>query len=182
MFKYLKYIIKNMKKNMKKYIVPIRYLPNFLTKSDKKTQMRMLNKSKKAYKNNTYYTRKKLASYKNKTSNHILNARKIYNLDKITPTPELAFKTGCSLSALKQIVAKGEGAYYSSGSRPNQTAQSWGLARLASSITAGKAAAVDYDIIEKGCNHKKKAYLLAVKSKRKYKFGHSKTKKAQITM
>ena len=31
----------------------------------------------------------------------------------------------------------------SSGSRPNQNAQSWGLARLASAITAGKAAAVD---------------------------------------
>ena len=49
-----------------------------------------------------------------------------------------------------QIVKKGEGAYYSSGSRPNQTAKSWGLARLASSLTAGKAAAIDYDIIEKG--------------------------------
>ena len=167
---------------MKKYTVPIRYLPQILSKEDKKKQMRMLTKSKKLYKTNTYYTRKKLSSYKNKTSNHILDARKIYNIDKIIPTPELAAKTGCSLSALKQIVAKGEGAYYSSGSRPNQTAQSWGLARLASSITAGKSAAVDYDIIRKGCNHKKKAYILAGKSKRKYKYGHSRTKKAQIRM
>jgi hypothetical protein len=92
----------------------------------------------------------------------------------------LALKTGCSLSALKKIVEKGEGAYYSSGSRPNQTAQSWGLARLASSITGGKAAAVDYDIIQKGCNHKKRAFLLATKSKRKYKYGHSSTKKTRI--
>ena len=86
-------------------------------------------------------------------------------------------KTGCKLESLKQIVKKGEGAYYSSGSRPNQTPQSWGLARLASSITAGKAAAVDYEILEKGCNHKKQAFILAKKSKLKYKYGHSKTHK-----
>jgi len=57
-------------------------------------------------------------------------------------------------------VNKGEGAYYSSGSRPNQTPQSWGLARLASSITAGKAAAVDYHLL-KQCDHRKKAFRLA---------------------
>ena len=33
------------------------------------------------------------------------------------------------------------------------------------------------NIIEKGCNHKKKAFILANKSKQKYKYGHSKTKK-----
>ena len=75
---------------------------------------------------------------------------------------------------------KGEGAYYSSGSRPNQTAKSWGLARLASSITSGKSAAVDYDIIEKGCKHNKNAFILANKSRKKYKFGHSKTKKIKF--
>ena len=68
----------------------------------------------------------------------------------------------------------------SSGSRPNQTAQSWGLARLASSITAGKSAAVDFNILEKGCQHNKKAFVLAKKSRKKYKFGHSKTKKVTI--
>ena len=84
------------------------------------------------------------------------------------------------LLRLKQIVKKGEGAYYSSGSRPNQTPQSWGFARLASSITAGKAAAVDYDIIKNGCNHKKKAFILANKSRKKYKYGHSKTPKTRV--
>ena len=97
-----------------------------------------------------------------------MNASRIYNIKKITPNKELALKTGCKLSALKQIVKKGEGAYYSSGSRPNQTPQSWGLARLASSITSGKSAAVDYDIIKKGCNHKKKAFILANKSRKKF--------------
>ena len=146
---------------------PIRYVPKNLTKKDKQKQLKMLIKSKKLYKNHKYYTRKSISSYKNKKSNHILNARKIYDIQNITPNKELAQKTGCKISALKQIVKKGEGAYYSSGSRPNQTPQSWGLARLASSLTSGKAAAVDYDILKKGCNHSKKAFILATKSRTK---------------
>jgi hypothetical protein len=159
---------------------PIRYIPKNLTKRDKQKQINMLIKSRKMYKTHKYYTRKRIPSYKFKKSNHILNARKIYNIENITPNNELALKTGCKLSALKQIVKKGEGAYYSSGSRPNQTPQSWGLARLASSLTAGKAAAVDYDIIKKGCNHKKRAFILANKSRKIYKYGHSKTKSEVI--
>ena len=160
---------------------PVRYLPFSLTKKDKQKQIKMLMKSKKLYRTKKqYYTRKPLASYKNKTSNHILNARKIYNIKNLTPSKELARKTGCSLSALNRIVKKGQGAYFSSGSRPNQTSQSWGIARLASSITAGKAAAVDYDIINAGCDHKKKAYILANKSRRKYKHGQSKTRRVSV--
>ncbi len=83
---------------------------------------------------------------------------------------------------MKQIVKKGEGAYYSSGSRPNQTARSWGIARLASSITSGKSSAVDYNIIDKECHHNKLAYKLADKAKKKYKFGHSRTKKIKISV
>ena len=41
-----------------------------------------------------------------------------------------------------------------------------------------KAAAVDYDILDKGCNHKKTAFILAKKSKKQHNFGHSKTKKS----
>ena len=149
---------------------PSRYVPKHITKQDKQKQISMLLKSKKMYKKQKYYTRKNIASYKNKKSSHVEDARKLYNIQTVTPNKELALKTGCSLSALKQIVRKGEGAYYSSGSRPNQTPQSWGLARLASSITAGKSAAVDYDILKNGCDHKKKAFRLANKSRKKY--GH----------
>jgi hypothetical protein len=161
---------------------PRRYIPSKLTKKDKQKQANLLVKSKKLYKKHIFYNRPKVSSYKNKPSNHIVNAQRIYNIKNISPNRELALKTGCSLNALNQIVKKGEGAYYSSGSRPNQTAQSWGLARLASSITAGKAAAVDYDILDKGCKHNKKAFILANKSKRKYKYGHGKTKKTTIKM
>jgi arsenate reductase-like glutaredoxin family protein len=165
---------------MKNIKIPIRYVPKNLTKKDKQKQIKMLQKSRKMYKKNKYYTRKSVSSYKNKKSSHIMDARKIYKIDKITPNKELVSKTGCSLQSLKQIVKKGEGAYFSSGSRPNQTPQSWGLARLASSITAGKSAAVDYDILNKGCDHNKKAFKLANKAKKQYKFGHTKTKKISI--
>ena len=154
---------------MKNIKIPIRYVPKNITKKDKQKQIKMLQKSKKMYLKNKYFTRSKLQSFRNKPSNHIQNAKKIYNIDKITPNKELSIKTGCSISALKKIVQKGEGAYYSSGSRPNQTPQSWGLARLASAVTGGKASVVDYDILEKGCNHTKKAFVLAKKMKSKTK-------------
>ena len=167
---------------MTKVKVPTKYLPSLNKIKDMQKQVKMLMKSRKQYKKGNFFTRKNVKSYKSKPSNHVMRAKKIYNIENVSPNKELAKKTGCSLSALKQIVRKGEGAYYSSGSRPNQTPQSWGLARLASSITAGKSAAVDYDILEKGCNHKKKAFLLAKKSRRKYKFGHSKTKKTTVNV
>ena len=160
--------------------IPIRYLPYRLTRKDKDKQVKMLNKSKRLYKQGIFYTRKKLPSYHNKTSKHVKKAQDIYNIKNLKPNRELAIKTGCSQNALQKIVNKGEGAYFSSGSRPNQTAQSWGYARLASSITSGKSAAVDYDIIDKGCDHKKKAFLLARKARRKYKYGHSRTKGVRI--
>lgn len=161
-------------------VVPIRYLPNKLTKKDKIKQVHMLNKSRKMYKKGLYFTRSKVTSFKSKPSNHIKNALRIYKIDSVIPNKQLSKATGCSLDALKQIVKKGEGAYYSSGSRPNQSAQSWGLARLASSLTSGKAAAVDFDILDKGCDHHKKTFILAKKAKQKYGFGRSKTKRVKI--
>jgi len=157
--------------------VPLRYVPSSLTKKDKKKQMNMLTKSRKFYKEHKYFTRKKVKSFKSKPSKHISNALKMYNVEDIKPSKKLAYATGCSISALKKILQKGEGAYYSSGSRPNQTAQSWGYARLASAITGGKAAAVDFNIIKKGCSHTKKAFKLAKIAKNK---GIRKTQKISL--
>jgi len=165
---------------MAKY--PVRYVPPSLSQADKIKQAKMLKKSRQMYTKKKYYNRKPLSSYKNKTSKHILNARKIYGIEHIVPSAELANKTGCSVEALNQIVSKGEGAYFSSGSRPNQTAQSWGLARLASALTSGKSAAVDYNILEKGCAHNKRAFLLAKRAKNKYGYGHSSTRKVEVVV
>jgi len=149
----------------------LRYLPKRLTQKDKKIQSNMLVKSKRLYKKGKYYTRKNISSFTSQKSPHVLKAIKIYKVEKIGDTDELSKATGCSKSALAKIINKGAGAYYSSGSRPNQTAQSWGVARLASSITSGKAAAVDYSILEKGCKPNSKALMLAKKAKRKHGHG-----------
>ena len=162
--------------------INLRYLPKRLTRKDKTKQSNQLIKSRRLYKKGIYHSRPKVASFKSKKSQHIMKAEKLYNINKIGATDELAKATGCSKKSLAKIINKGAGAYYSSGSRPNQTPQSWGLARLASSLTAGKAAAVDYDIIKKGCNHNKKAFILANKSRKKYKFGHSKTKTIKVSI
>lgn len=146
--------------------IPKRYVPNQLTKKDKRLQIKAINRSRKLYKNHIFYSRPIVHSFKSRHSNHIENAKRIYGVNKITPNNQLAKATGCSLNALKEIVRKGEGAYYSSGSRPNQTAQSWGLARLASSITAGNSSIVDYNILQNGCNHHKRAFLMAQTRKR----------------
>ena len=160
--------------------VPIKYLPKNLTKKDKSKQIKQLKKSRKGYKKGIYIHRKKLNSYKSKKSKHLHNAEKIYNVNKIVVDDNLAKLTGCSKDALNHIIKKGQGAYYSSGSRPNQTAHSWGLARLASSISGGKAAAVDYNILEQGCSKTSKALQLAKQSRIKNNYGTRKVPKINI--
>lgn len=140
----------------------IKYIPKHLTKKDKKKQKSELTRSKRLYKKGKYYTRKKIKSFRSKPSKHVVTAKKMYNVKKIIPNKTLSEKTGCSIKSLNKIVNKGMGAYYSSGSRPNQTSTSWGIARLASSITGGNSSIVDFHIIKDGCDKKKKAYKLAL--------------------
>jgi hypothetical protein len=144
-------------------LVPLRYVPKGLSRKDKKKQIKDLLKSRRMYKKGKYYTRKKVG-YPVVKSKHLANVRKIYGQDV-----SLDMKIGCSSDALKKIVRKGEGAYYSSGSRPNQTPQSWGLARLASAVTGGKAAVVDYRILEEGCPGSKPLRLALKARQKKYK-------------
>jgi len=157
---------------------PKKYLPKSLNKRDKQKQKKALEKARKGYKKQKYVDRPKV-DIKNKESPHVVKAKKIYKVDKIVPNKKLADKTGCSISGLKQVIKKGEGAYYSSGSRPNQTARSWGLARLASTITGGKAAAVDFHILEKTCNPSSKALKLAKTAKNKHGHGNRRVPKTK---
>ena len=167
------------RKNKQKH-VPRRYIPTKLTRSDKKRQREMLKKSRRQYKKGKYYTRKRIKSFKSKPSNHVTNAKRLYKVNKIKPTKSLAIKAGCSIQSLREIVKKGEGAYFSSGSRPNQTAQSWGYARLASSVTGGKSAAIDYNILEIGCKKTSTALRLAKKSRKKHGYGNRKTIRVKL--
>ena len=62
---------------------------------------------------------------------------------------EISKKTGIPVKALQEVVKKGKGAYYSSGSRPNQTAESWGKARMYSFIIGGPTRKYDNHIAVK---------------------------------
>ena len=146
---------------------PKKYIPTILSLKDRKKQKEELDASTKAYKKKRYLTRKKVKSFNNKESKHIKRAKKLYGVKTIKPSKLLSKKTKCSQSALRAIVKKGRGAYYSSGSRPNQTAHSWAYARLASAISGGPASKVDYNILKKGCKKKSKAIFLAKKEKNK---------------
>ena len=144
--------------------VPRRYVPRTLSRNDRRKQIAMLKRSRKLYKRGKYYGRTtKLKSFPHVASKHVVTAKRMYRVDRIVPNAVLARATGCSVGSLQKIVNKGEGAFYSSGSRPNQTPQSWGYARLASAITGGKAAAVDYAILKNGCDPRSRALRLAKK-------------------
>ena len=92
-------------------------------------------------------------SVKSKTSSWTTKFNKKYGeqLDKLgRRTPKNISKvTGIPEGAIKEVLKKGKGAFYSSGSRPNQSANSWSYARLYSYILGGGARKVDKEITKK---------------------------------
>jgi len=147
--------------------IPKTYIPTILTPYDTKKQRRNIIKSRKLYKKGIYYQRPKVKSFHSKPSGHMENAQKYYNVSHILPNAELEKKTRCSRKALEKVVSKGRGAFFSSGSRPNQTAESWGRARLASVITGGPASTIDYGILYNGCSKSSPALKMATKTCKK---------------
>lgn len=142
-------------------MIPTRYAPKTLKKRDREKQLKNIRKSRKMYKMGKYFSRPSLASFHSRPSSHVEKAKKKYGVESIGATAELASKTKCTVSALEKVSNKGRGAYYSSGSRPNQTAESWGRARLASTITGGPASRIDYSILSEGCDSDSPALRLA---------------------
>ena len=118
-----------------------------LSHKDKKKQLRSLKKSAQAYKKGKYASRPKLKSFKSKKSSWTQKFREKY--PKAITLKQIENATGIPKKALSQVKRKGMGAYYSSGSRPNQTAESWGLARMYSYILGGPTRRVDKHITDK---------------------------------
>jgi len=129
------------KKTIRK--IPRKYTAR-LSRRDKSKQKKNLIKSRKMYKKGVYVDRPKLKSYPKKRSQWIVKFEKRYNR-KITDK-NFIHKNIISKKGQNKILSKGKGAYYSSGSRPNQTSSSWAYARLASVIMGGKARKVDNNI------------------------------------
>jgi hypothetical protein len=148
---------------IKNYKVPLRYIPTTLSTSDTVKQKQYIVRSRKLYKKGKYYLRPTIKSFTSKKSSHVTRATKLYGVSTMKPTSDLAKATKCKRWALNKIVNKGRGAYYSSGSRPNQTPDSWGYARLGSALTGGPSSQIDYHILEKGCSPNSTALKLANK-------------------
>jgi len=128
----------------KKY--PKKYT-NKLSRKDKQKQLQGLRRSSKSYKKGKYYTRPKMKSFKNKKSSWTQQFHELY--PKAKTMNQISKQTGISKKALMAVKKKGMGAYYSSGSRPNQTAESWGKARMYAYILGSPTRKVDHHITEK---------------------------------
>ena len=122
----------------KKTGIPKKYIPKQLTEKDREKQI-------KSIKEKT--DRPKLESFKSKRSKFVVAFEKKYGT-KITDDKFIS-KNIISQKGIDEILDKGRGAYYSGGSRPNQTPESWARARLASVIMNGNARKVDLKIWNK---------------------------------
>ena len=127
--------------------IPKKYTAR-LNRKDKKKQLRSIRKAKRSYKKGKYIDRPKLKSYKSKKSSWVTKFEKKYGKD-IKSYKQIEKVTGIPKKALMEVVRKGKGAYYSSGSRPNQTSESWGRARMYSYIMGGPTRKVDNHITNK---------------------------------
>ena len=130
------------------------YVPKSLSEKDKKLQRKQLKKSAEDYEKGKFTGRKKLKSFKSKTSGNVLEVRKKLgvpmNFEKIAEKLSSSKKRQKELiQGMEEICEKGKGAYYSSGSRPNQTPFSWCKGRVASVLVGGKSRAIDKKIVDK---------------------------------
>tara|TARA_Y100001978_G_C23588691_1_gene382726 strand:- start:138 stop:647 length:510 start_codon:yes stop_codon:yes gene_type:complete len=127
--------------------LPKHYYKSLSLKEQDK-QIRQIQKSQKLYKQKKYFTRKKMSSFKPKISKHITDFKKCYGIS-LNNNRLISKKTGVPIKVIEEILRKGRGAYYSAGSRPNQTAESWARARLASALLKRSAYNIDKHIFQK---------------------------------
>ena len=115
--------------------IPRQYLPRSLSRRDRQRQRRSIERGTDRPKVKSYTSRRSqwVKKFENKYGESITNKTWIHN--------NLLTRTGQD-----KVLSKGRGAYYSSGSRPNQTKDSWAYARLASVLMNGPARKVDQKI------------------------------------
>ncbi len=118
--------------------ISLKYVPKSLTESDRKLQIQSILRQER---------RPKVDSFQSKRSPLVQRFEKKYGF-KINQLDKIDKKI-IKRAGIDQILAKGKGAYYSSGSRPNQTPESWAYARLAGVIMNSPARKVDQNIWNK---------------------------------
>ena len=125
------------------------YIPDNISKDDLETQKKQIKKSRSDYKKGIYTARKKIKSFKSKKSRHIVDFQKRYGeIKSMNDLEGISKEFNIPIESLEMVIKKGKGAFYSSGSRPNQTPDSWAYARLASTLLGRKACKVDKHIFK----------------------------------
>jgi len=125
--------------------IPKRYLPDSLSKSERQAQIKSIFEGKERPK----------TGVKERKSSWTVQFDKEYGekLDGMKgkrSKSNIAKVTGIPFKAIDEVYKKGEGAFYSSGSRPNQTPSSWARGRIYAYIMGGeKVRKADKDITEK---------------------------------
>ena len=116
--------------------IPKKYVPDSLSKKDKEKQIKSIAEGK---------PRPKVKAPSRRSTWTVKFEKKYgYNIRDPRVSKEILTKTG-----MDKILNKGRAAYYTGGSRPNQTPDSWAYARLASVIMGGPARKVDANEWEK---------------------------------
>jgi hypothetical protein len=131
-----------------------KYVPKSLSEKDKKLQKKQLKKSAEDYDKGKYTGRKKLKSFKSRPSSYAVEVRKKLGVPmnfekiakKLTSSKDKQKKL---ITGMEEICDKAKGAYYSSGSRPNQTPYSWCKGRVASVLVGGPSRKIDKKIVDK---------------------------------
>tara|TARA_R100000655_G_scaffold32115_1_gene63906 strand:- start:2668 stop:3114 length:447 start_codon:yes stop_codon:yes gene_type:complete len=125
--------------------IPKKYLPDTLKGKERQAQIKSIFEGK---------DRPKTSVKERKSSWTILFNKKygkqLEGMKGGKSKRNIAKVSGLPYKALDEVYKKGEGAFYSSGSRPNQTKDSWGRGRMYAYIMGGKKVRkADKDITEK---------------------------------
>jgi hypothetical protein len=123
--------------------LPNQYVEN-LSPAERKKQIALINKSKKEYKKGIIEDRPVVSDKPTRRSKYVVKFENKYGFP-ITDRSKLN-KTFPDTD-IDKILAKGVGAYGSSGSRPNVGKSQWAYARLASVLTGGPALRIDKDLV-----------------------------------
>ena len=116
------------KENIKKAGIKLKNILRVYLKKIKQNKQNQLKELLKVIKKGNILTDPKLKSYKSKKSSWVVKFEKKYGEDIKSYKQIISNRQICK--SIKSCCKKGKGAYYSSGSRPNQTAESWGKARM----------------------------------------------------
>ena len=113
--------------------IPKRYLPDSLSKSERQKQIKSIFEGKERPKTKVKEKKSTWTTQFDKEYGEQLDAMKGKRSKR-----NIAKVTGIPFKAIDEVYKKGEGAFYSSGSRPNQTASSWARGRIYAYIMGGK--------------------------------------------